>query len=162
VLEFLAKSYFGEFDCTVDSQRRIALPSQWRRVDQRDNNFVLFPGRFDSLALVPADMVDDMIASLRKLSFANPKAFVPMANIGSRAQVCKCDKQGRFAIGQGLLAEAGIEGKATLVGAVTFIQIWKPDSWQVRKAESGEGLDVIQTIQEGNADLPSLLSNLGG
>jgi predicted nuclease with TOPRIM domain len=56
----------------------------------------------------------------------------------------------------------GIEGKATLVGAVTFIQIWKPDSWQVRKAESGEGLDVIQTIQEGNADLPSLLSNLGG
>lgn len=162
MLEFFSKSYFGEYECTVDAQRRLALPSNWRRADQRDNSFVLFPGRHDSLALVPADMVDDLIASLRKLSFANPNAFLPMANIGARAQVCQCDRQGRFAIGQGLLDDAGIDGRATLVGAVTFIQIWKPESWQALRADTALGLDVIQTIQEGNTDLATLLKNLGG
>lgn len=162
MLEFFSKSFFGEFECTVDGQRRIALPSPWRRPDQRENSFVLFPGRFESLALVPADMVDDLVASLRKLSFANPNAFIPMANIGARAQVCKCDRQGRFAISQSLLTEAGIENKAILVGAVTFVQIWRPESWNEHRGSTGTGLDVVQTIQEGNSDLSSLLNNLGG
>jgi len=161
MLEFFGKSYFGEYECAVDAQRRISLPSDWRRLDQRDNGFVLFPGRYGSLALVPAEMVDDLVASLRKLSFANPDAFLPLANIGARAQVCQCDKQGRFVVNANLLEDAAIDGKALLVGAVTFVQIWQPESWKRLRSDNDKGLDVVQMIQESNTDLGSLLKNLG-
>lgn len=160
MLDYFSNSYFGESECVVDKQRRIALPSNWRKADQRENNFVLFPGRYDSLALVPAARVDEMIASLRQLSFANPDAFLPMANIGARAHVCACDRQGRFALSQVLMEEAGIDNKVALVGAVTYIQIWKPESWREHRADTSAGLDVIQTVQEGTSDIASLLKGI--
>ena len=140
--------FFGEFDCAVDGQRRLALPSTWRDDDQSRNHFFLLSGRDGSLQLVPADMFMELLQQLRKVSFADRDASRAFAALGSRAQECRCDKQGRFALGPKLMAQAGITDRAVLVGAVTTVQVWAPGKWEAASVDNEAGLDVIQNIQQ--------------
>ncbi len=140
--------FLGEHEFTVDSQRRVALPSQWRKCGGAENHFFLFPGRASSLQLVPASTFRELVAKLRKISFADNEAAIALASIGSMAQECTCDKQGRFAMSRKLMDHAKLTDRVLLLGAVTTIQIWNPELWRERQVDSETGLDVIQTLQE--------------
>jgi MraZ protein len=150
--------FLGEHEYTVDSQRRVAIPSQWRDPDPRENHFFLLPGRDKSIQVVPAATFQELLIKLRKVSFADGRAAVALATIGSMAHECACDKQGRISLTPKLLEHAGISDRAVLLGAVTTIQIWNPATWAGHEIESEAGLDVIQAIQERGDDLTDILS----
>lgn len=156
----LGSWFLGEFEYTVDKQRRVAIPSNWRQPEAEDNHFFLLPGRDQSLQLVPADTFLELLNRLRKVSFADSQASVALATIGSMAQECRCDKQGRIAMTRKLMEHAGINDKALLVGAVATAQIWNPEIWQNKRIDSETGLDVIQKIQEKGDDLGDALRNV--
>ena len=158
--EQLGSWFLGEFEYTVDKQRRVAIPSNWRGDDPDANRFFLLPGRDRSLQLVPADTFLELLNRLRKVSFADSQAAVALATIGSMAQECNCDKQGRISMTQKLMDHAGIESKALLVGAVATAQIWNPETWEQKKIDSETGLDVIQKIQEKGDELGDVLRNV--
>lgn len=149
--------FLGEHEVTVDSQRRIALPSQWRKGEDAENHFFLMPGRENSLQLVPADTFRELVNKLRKISFADNQAAVAMASIGSMAQECLCDKQGRFALNKKLMEHAQLQERVLLLGAVTTIQIWNPDIWRDKQVDSETGLDVLQALQERPDDINDVL-----
>ncbi len=150
--------FLGEFEYTVDSQRRIAVPSQWRRAAPDENSFFLLPGREKSVQIVPAETFRELLMKLRKVSFADSQAAVAMATIGSMAQDCRCDRQGRITLPPRLMEHAGIDDRALLIGAVTTIQVWNPEAWKERRMHSDAGLDVIQAIQERGDNLTEILS----
>jgi MraZ protein len=151
--------FLGEHEYTVDSQRRVALPKAWRRDDAARNRFFLLPGREKSLQLVPGEMFQELLLKLRKVSFADAKAAIALATIGSMAQEVTCDRQGRITMTPKLMDHAGITEKALLLGAVTTVQIWEPDAWEARKMSSEAGLDVLEAIQERPDDFTEILKN---
>ncbi|OPZ31210.1 MAG: cell division protein MraZ [Lentisphaerae bacterium ADurb.BinA184] len=140
--------FFGEYECAVDGQRRILLPSAWRAEKPSEDHFFLLPGRDKSLQLVPGEMFVELLQQLRRVSFADRDASRALAALGSRAQECRCDRQGRFAIGPRLLTHAGLTGRVVLVGAVTTVQLWAPEAWASVGTDDETGLDVIRNIQQ--------------
>ena len=154
----LAGCFLGEFEFAVDAQRRLAIPSAWRGAAAE---FVLLPGREQSLQLVPAAAFQELLAKLRQVSFADAQAAVALATIGSMAVLCQPDKQGRIGLTQKLMEHAGIRGGAVLLGAVTTVQIWEPARWKKRRMNSQQGLDVIQALQEQPDALGAVLGALG-
>jgi MraZ protein len=152
--------YLAEFEYIVDAQRRLAIPSAWRAPDPAENRFVLLPGREQSLHLVPYALFQELVAKLRTVSFADAKAALALASIGSMAAVCQADRQGRIMLTAKLMSYAGITDRAVLVGAVTAIQVWRPEAWRERCMDSHQGLDVIQALQERPDDLMSVLQKV--
>lgn len=149
--------YLGEHDFIVDNQRRIAIPSQWRGEKPDQNHFFLFPGRESSLQLVPVTSFRELIGKLRKVSFADSQAAIALASIGSMAQECVCDRQGRITMTKKLMDHAGIVDRVLLIGSVTTVQIWNPEIWNKRQVDSETGLDVLQALQERPDDFTDIL-----
>ena len=119
--------FLGEFEHTIDGQRRLAIPSEWR-LKGGDGRFVLLPARGSSLQLMPFEEFDSSILSkARRLSLASEKDMRDLAELGSRAQICECDKQGRIQISQKLVAYSGLKDRAALIGSLSYIQIWTPE-----------------------------------
>ncbi len=152
--------YLGEFEFTVDNQRRVAIPRPWRSNDE-DERFFALPGREKSLQVVPGAMFQELLAKLRKVSFADAQAARAMATIGSMALECAPDKQGRITLSNKLMDHAGLSKRVLLIGAVTSIQIWDPATWQERQMDSETGLDVLQAVQERPDELTDILRNRG-
>ena len=156
----LGSYYVGVHEYAVDAQRRVALPKGWRKGGAEGAHFFLFPGRKKSLQLVPAQLFQQLLSKLQKVSFADEKAAIALASIGMMTQEIFLDKQGRMAMSADLMCHAGIEDKALMIGSVTTIQIWNPDIWAEKQVSSEAGLDVLQAIHERPDDISEVLRNV--
>jgi len=153
--------FFGEFEHSLDPQRRIAIPSNWRK--EKKTKFFLLPGRHNALQLIPPSIFNEFIAKVRKVSFADAASSLALVRIGSVAQECECDSQGRISIPQKLIEQSGLKNQVVLVGAVTTIQIWSKVNWNLfQKSDQNDVLDVIQKIGERPDDLVNILKGLSG
>ena len=154
--------FVGEFLHTIDPQRRIAIPKDWR-VKEGENKFYILPGRHNSLQIMTHLAFKELAEKLRKVSIADPKASVALARLGASARVCVCDKQGRIPINEKLLEYAQIkkgnkvDTDLILVGAFNNIQIWSKENWQQQQMSDSEMLDVLQKIEELPDDLTDIL-----
>ena len=141
--------FLGEFEHTLDGQRRLAIPSEWR-VKEGDGRFVLLPARDNILQLLPFETFNEQIVSkARKMSLADSGAMKALAELGSRAQICECDKQGRIQISTRLVEHAKLKGSAILAGSVSCVQIFASEARAKNLDESDSGFyDVLQNIHE--------------
>ena len=144
-------SFFEEFSHTIDSQRRVAIPADWR-VKDSETRFVLLPAREGILYGIPSRTFhDEIIAKAKKMSLANSRDLRDLAALGSRAQECICDKQGRIQISQRLMDHAGLRDKVVLVGAIWMIQLWTPEKWEASQSSAGsEFYDVMGRLGDGS------------
>ena len=145
--------FAGEFIHAIDSQRRIAIPKDWR-IKGGENRFYILPGRHNALQLMTYASFKRLAEKLRKVSIADPKASIALARLGAKARECRCDKQGRIGITESLLEYAEIKKNAVidtdlvLVGAFNNIQIWSKENWKKEQMSDEEMLDVLQSIEE--------------
>jgi len=149
--------FAGEFIHSIDSQRRIAIPKDWR-IKGEETRFYILPGRHNTLQLMTYYSFKQLANKLRKVSIADPKASIALARLGAKARECRCDKQGRIAITEYLLEYAQIkrdkiiDQDLVLVGAFNTIQIWSRDNWSEQQMSDSEMLDILQKIEE-NSEL---------
>ena len=145
--------FAGEFIHAIDSQRRIAIPKDWR-VKGGENIFYTLPGRNNTIQLMTYASFKRLADKLRKVSIADPKASIALARLGAKARECHCDKQGRIGITENLLEYAEIKKDGVidtdlvLVGAFNNIQIWSKENWKKEQMSDEEMLDVLQSIEE--------------
>lgn len=153
-------TFTGEFVHSLDGQRRVAVPRQWRVEGLK---YYLLPGRDGILQLIPEYYFKDFLSKVRKVSLTNAKLGRALALLGSRAQECTCDKQGRIALSVKLKEHAGLDGELVMVGAFTHAQIWSKASWDKQSEETDDVLDVIDGLfADEGGDLMDLLKGLGG
>jgi MraZ protein len=152
--------FFGEYEHSLDSQRRIAVPRTWRH--KKDNRFIVFPGRDKSLLLFPFEAFKDFLEKARKVSFANREKLMALARFGARTQECRCDKQGRIQIPQRMLDWAGLKEQVMLVGAFTHAQLWAPEQWLETASGDENYLDAIQDIGESPDSFAELMRDTLG
>jgi MraZ protein len=149
----------GEYAHSLDTQRRVAIPRSWRKKGE-ENIFYLLPGRNGALQLIPEESFKDLLDKARRVSFADPSASLALARLGSMAQECRCDRQGRIAIPQRLIEYADLkEGSVVMVGALTAVQIWSPEKWEQYRAADESVLDEIQKITERSDSLMDVLKD---
>ena len=97
--------FLGEFEHTLDAQRRVAIPAAWRGCSR----FVLLPAKDHAIQMMTVDTFREMVLDkTKKLSLGNVSDARNLARLGSRAQECACDKQGRIQLSPQLAAHAGL------------------------------------------------------
>jgi MraZ protein len=142
--------FLGEFEHALDPQRRLAIPSDWR-LKGGDGRYVLLPARGGALQLMAFEEFDGLILSkARRLSLASERDMRDLAELGSRAQICECDKQGRIQISPKLVAYAGLKDKVALVGSLTYIQLLTPEARARTLGADGDGrfFDVFERMDK--------------
>ncbi len=153
-------TFTGEYEYSLDSQRRVGIPRGWRVDNFR---YYLLPARGKVLQLIPENYFKDFLDKVRKVSLTNAAVGKALALLGSRAQECICDKQGRISISAKLLEHAGIKADLVMVGAFTHAQIWSKEAWAGESEDTEAILDVIDGLFSNiDGDLLDLLKNLGG
>ncbi len=141
--------FVDQFTHTIDSQRRVAIPSEWRR-KEGETIFYLLPAKEHIVQLIPKEtFYEQVILKAQKMSLADARQLRDIALCASRAQNCVCDKQGRIQISQKLMEHGGFRDKIVLVGAFWHIQLWTPEGWEALNAnENNDFFDVMQRINE--------------
>ena len=153
-------TFTGEYPHSLDSQRRFAVPRQWR---SEGIKYYVLPGRGSILQLIPEYTFKDFLDKVRKVSLTNAAVGRALALLGSQAQECNCDKQGRISLTPKLKDYAGIDSELIIVGAFTHAQIWNKEAWQQQADDTESVLDVIDSIlTENDSDIINLLKNIGG
>jgi len=158
--------FTGEFRHSIDSQRRVAIPSEWR--SKGESVFYVLPWRHHALQLMTLDSFKNLADKLKKFPSSDPKASIALAQLGAKTRECKCDKQGRIALLETMLEHAEIKknGKIDpelyLVGAVNYVQIWSVNNWEEMTSMSNheEMLDVLQRIEETPDSLSDILKTI--
>lgn len=152
--------FTGEYEYSLDSQRRVAIPKQWRVEGLK---YYLLPGRGGVLQLIPDYTFKDFLTKVRKVSLTNAAVGRALAMLGSRAQECSCDRQGRISLSAKLKEYAKIDGDLVMLGAFTHAQIWTREAWSSQADDTESVLDVIDGLfADDGGDLVDLLKNLGG
>lgn len=138
--------FCGEYEHSIDSQGRIAIPKEWRHKNG-DTRFIIVPDK-NFLQLYPFELFKVFLAKAKGVSLADRKKAMAFAKIASKAQECRCDKQGRIKISKKLLEVADIKDQATLAGVFTKGQIWNPDNWKIEmeKTDEEESLNEILNL----------------
>lgn len=128
--------FCGEFEHSIDAQGRVAIPKEWRYKD-RDTRFIIVPDK-NFLQLYPYELFKAFLKTVKQVSLADRKKGMALAKIASKAQECKCDKQGRIKISKNLLEHAKISDQATLAGVFTKGQIWNTENWKTEMENTDE------------------------
>lgn len=147
--------FFGEYEHSLDSQGRLAIPREWRQ--EGETRLILLPGRDNDLLLFPFATFREFLQKAGKLSLANRELQAALAKIGARARDCRCDKQGRIKIDKNMLNSIGVTGQLKMIGALTHIKLCSIENWQSSENLGDDAyLDEFQKISESviGFDLP--------
>ena len=142
-------SFVSNYTHAIDSQRRIAIPSEWRKKDG-ETSFYLLPAKENIVQLIPKEVFyQQVILKAQKMSLADARLQRDLALYASRAQNCICDKQGRIQLSPQLMEHGGFRDKIVLVGAFSLIQLWTPERWEAaNQADDNNYSDVMQWINK--------------
>ena len=123
----MKKVFYNDFTHTIDKQRRVAMPREWRD-SKEENVFFLMPGRDNSIQALPEEIfMEDFYEKARKSSFANRQQRKALSEIGKFTHRTACDKQGRITLTPMLMDYSGLTDDAWLIGGITQIEIRKPE-----------------------------------
>lgn len=119
---------------SLDVKGRLAIPAGFRDVlkAKRDDKLVVttLPNSDHYLVCYPVEdwrALADKIANLPEL---NEDVQTIKRRFFGNANECTLDKQGRVLIPPRLRQKAALEGKAVLIGAQKYFEIWNEERWE--------------------------------
>lgn len=119
--------FLGEYEHTIDSKGRMAVPARFRV--QLDRGAVISKGMGTCLSVYPMERWEEKSAEL-----ATGKSIDELRDFERRiypsASEVELDGQGRLVIPAKLRAYAGLENEATVAGVRDHIEIWDRAKWR--------------------------------
>src|SRR5687767_5350333 len=94
----------------VDEKRRVQIPAKWRPQNENSRFFVVAwkKGAEGSLLVMPELVMKGLVASLKQMPFADPRAETLRRVLGSNSDSVVLDKSGRICLPESLAKGAGI------------------------------------------------------
>ncbi len=133
--------YVGSFRHNLDAKNRLTIPSKWRFAGDDGDVYLALPDPGGYITVLPPLEVEKLYERVSQKLLSDGAAQAFLSKFFSQAYTFGCDKQGRVGLVVELLAHAGIEREAILVGTMTKFSIWSPDRWRpVDPRTSGEDL----------------------
>lgn len=135
------RMFIGEFQHTIDSKGRMAVPAKFR--NKLSGGAVITRGLDKCLfVLAPADW-EQFVAKLVALpiSQANSRAFARFMLAG--AADVELDSQGRILIPEHLRTYAGVSKDVRVTGVYNRIEIWDAAAWEKYRDETERSSEEI-------------------
>ena len=127
--------FVNTFTHSLDSKKRLTIPSDWRELVGVPRGLFVLPGVNDKcLCVYPAREMTRRLEKLRNLSIADEKGRQLARTLASRSDLVPWDSQGRIRIKDELLDFADLVNQVVLVGTFDGFELWSPDQW---KQQSG-------------------------
>lgn len=127
--------FVGDYTHTLDSKKRLTIPSDWREMVGVPRRLYILPGiDVKCLCVYPARDMAPRLENLRKVSIADEKATQFARTLAFRSDLVSWDAQGRIRIKDKLLEFAGLDQQVTLVGRFNIFELWNPDEWNSKLA----------------------------
>ncbi len=129
-------AFVNQYLHTLDSKRRLTIPSEWRDLVGAPARLYVLPGVHDCcLSVLPArEMMRRLNESRQRLKLSDQKARQFNRILASRADLLTWDKVGRIRIKDSLMEYARIENQVVLAGAFEGFELWNPELWQASGA----------------------------
>ncbi len=120
----------------MDDKGRITIPSEWRTAHAPEDTFLATPHPDGYIAVLPPGEVDKLHEKISAMKLSDAAAQAFSARFFSQTQSFSYDKAGRAGFTTELLAHAGIEKDAVLVGSLTKFNIYTPARWAQEEART--------------------------
>ncbi|HZS87495.1 MAG TPA: division/cell wall cluster transcriptional repressor MraZ [Chloroflexota bacterium] len=119
--------FLGEYEHSIDSKGRLAIPVRFRALLGEG---AVITRAFDGcLVIYPADVWRTVAEKLDSLGTAQEAARMAKRFVFSNASECEFDRQGRVVVPAPLRAYAGLTETAVVVGQYSRIEVWDRDRW---------------------------------
>lgn len=128
--------YTGLFRHSLDDKARLTIPSAWRYAHAEEDTFLATPHPDGYIAVLPPSEVEKLHAKFSDMKLSDAAAQAFAARFFSQTQGFSFDKAGRIGLASLLLAHAGIDKDAVLVGSLTKFNIYSPARWQQEEART--------------------------
>lgn len=131
----------GEYQHTLDSKKRIALPAKFRK--ELGKHAVINKGLDKCLFVYPLKEWEKVAEALSNLPTgqASTRSFVRFFLAG--AAHVETDQLGRVLIPDYLKDYAGLKDKVAIVGVYKRLEIWDAECWEAYKSEIEKEADVL-------------------
>lgn len=129
--------FVGEYDRSVDGAGRLALPADFRQELGARCYLRCHPD--GCVSITSNAEFEAEVAQLRERVRSGAVPEAAMREFGVSSSVASIDKQGRITLDEQLRRHAGITpgGQATIAGAVTQLQVWRPSRYRTVRTEDG-------------------------
>jgi MraZ protein len=122
----------GNYTTTIDEKRRLKLPKKLREAMSLSPNeqLVIGPGYDGCIFLFPPEEWEKQEKKLKTLKVESgehrflERVFVP------QSEDAKIDRLGRLTISSRLLERAQIKKDVLILGVLTRIELWEPETYQ--------------------------------
>jgi MraZ protein len=118
--------YVGEFRHNLDAKGRLTIPSKWRFQGDEMDVYLGLPNPSGFITVYPPDRIRLLEEKIRKISITDGEGQRALTAFLSMAHKFGCDRSGRINLNEKLIAHAGIEKEAVLLGAVSSFNIYSP------------------------------------
>lgn len=147
----------GQWDYTVDSKGRFALPAKLRRSIRPEANDVLTITRgFEPcLYAYPSYEWENVERLLSELNMYQRDSRSLVRTFLGWADDATIDGQGRIALSKRHLDFAGITDRVTIVGTLNRIEIWSPEHLQKEIAGQTFAFDDLAEFMLGGSQPPT-------
>jgi len=130
-----AGAFVGSYTHSLDSKRRVTIPSDWREAAGNPTLFILPGVNVKCLYVVTAREMAQRLEKVRAASVANVQAQIFLRDFFSRSDRVTLDAQGRIRVKDELLELAGITNQMVLVGVGSRFELWSPESWKEQSSQ---------------------------
>lgn len=121
--------FVSRFTHSLDTKRRITIPSGWRAQIAEPRSLYVLPHIHDQcLCVMPAGVMVDRMNKVKQLSIADRKARQFARVLASQSDLVSWDAQGRIRINDELLDFAQLVDRVVLVGAFDWFELWSPEN----------------------------------
>jgi MraZ protein len=122
--------FLGEYEHTIDTKARMAVPAKFRAQIQAGRGAVLSKGMGTCLAVYLLDRWEEKSNELVAGRTSEELRDFERRIYPSASEI-ELDAQGRMVIPAKLRAYAKLDGEATIVGVRDHFEIWDRATWQV-------------------------------
>lgn len=127
----MGSGFKGRYTALLDGKQRVAVPAKLRRNTPSGtaHSFTLTVGLDHCLFLFPQEQWDRIASRLQDHSITSKRAKFLTRMIASNAEDVELDGQSRIRIPQPLIEKIGLKKDVLFVGALSRIEIWRPDTY---------------------------------
>lgn len=151
----------GQWEYSVDTKGRVALPVKLRRSIRPDanNRLTVTRGFEPCLYAFPAYEWENVESQLRGLNTYMKESRAFIRTILGWADDVTLDGQGRMALSKRLMDFAGISEKVLIIGTLERIELWDPETFDKQETDQTIEYDQLAELVMGSAskDHPQLL-----
>lgn len=133
--------FLGEYEHSVDSKSRIAVPAKFR--SQLEGGLVVTRGFERCLQVYPMAQWQALSERVSGLSLGMAEARQLRRLLFASAFDTEVDKQGRILLPANLREYAGIGDEAVVAGMNTYFEIWSKTDWEAAMSELDESSSAI-------------------